>query len=116
MFRALASPLRRRILDALQAAPLTTGALAGAFPDLDRTTVMQHLRVLEGAGLVTSVRRGRERWNYLDALPIKRIHDRWIGAMAARAAQTLSDLAQALDRDVPNAPDAPDARGGADPD
>src|SRR3546814_2565459 len=51
-FKALASPIRRQILDDLKDQPLTTGALCGHFADIDRCTVMQHLKVLEDAGLV----------------------------------------------------------------
>ena len=53
---------------------------------------MQHLGVLEDAGLVIARRRGRERWNHLDPLPIKPIHDRWIGAYAASAVDLLASL------------------------
>jgi DNA-binding transcriptional ArsR family regulator len=92
VFKALAAPQRRALLDALKDAPQTTGALCTRFPDLDRCTVMLHLRVLEAADLVIVERRGRERWNHLNALPIKRIHDRWIGAYAAHAAAKLDQL------------------------
>ena len=60
-FKALASPIRRQILDDLKDQPLTTGALCGHFADIDRCTVMQHLKVLEDAGLVIAERRGRTR-------------------------------------------------------
>src|SRR3546814_2042298 len=70
-FKALASPIRRQILDDLKDQPLTTGALCGHFADIDRCTVMQHLKVLEDAGLVIPERRGRERWNHLNAMPIQ---------------------------------------------
>lgn len=53
---------------------------------------MQHLAVLEDAGLVIVKRKGRYRWNYLDAIPIKRIHDRWIGPYAASAVNRLDKL------------------------
>ena len=53
---------------------------------------MQHLRVLADAGLVIVRRDGRERWNHLNALPIKHIHDRWIGPYAARAVDLLDRL------------------------
>jgi len=76
IFKALADRRRRRILDLLKAQPRTTGDLCGRFRDLDRCTVMQHLRVLESAGLVMVRREGRLRWNYLNALPIKEIHAR----------------------------------------
>ena len=85
VFKALANPIRREICDALKLRPLTTKQLAEAFDPLDRTTVMMHLRVLEKAGLVVPVRKGRERFNYLDAMPIQAIHDRWIGPHAAHA-------------------------------
>src|SRR3546814_10622892 len=91
-FKALASPIRRQILDDLKDQPLTTGALCGHFADIDRCTVMQHLKVLEDAGLVIPERRGRERWNHLNAMPIQDIHDRWIGPHAARSEEHTSEL------------------------
>ncbi|MFR9726619.1 ArsR/SmtB family transcription factor [Streptomyces sp. MS19] len=96
VFKALASPVRRRMLDALKAATRTTGELCALLPELDRTTVLQHLRVLEQAGLVTGRRLGRERHLSLAPLPIKRIHDRWISGYMAAAV----DLLDALDRDA----------------
>ena len=92
VFRALANAHRRAILDTLRDQPLTTGALCGQFPDLDRCTVMQHLKVLDEAGLVQVERRGRERWNHLNPLPIHDIHERWIGPHAAYAVSLLSRL------------------------
>src|SRR5690242_12450543 len=65
VFRALAAPIRRRLLDRLKNNPQTTGDLCTAFEPLDRCTVMQHLKVLEDADLIIAVRRGRERWNHL---------------------------------------------------
>ncbi len=92
IFKALAAPIRRDILDRLKNHPRTTGELCAQFPALDRCTVMQHLKVLEAADLVIVRREGRERWNHLNALPIKRIHDRWIGAYAAQATEVLDRL------------------------
>jgi DNA-binding transcriptional ArsR family regulator len=92
VFKALAAPIRRQILDALKDDPKTTGDLCARFASVDRCTVMQHLKVLEGADLVLVKREGRERWNYLNPLPIKAIHDRWIGAYAARAVDMLDRL------------------------
>lgn len=89
VFKALANRVRRAICDELGLRPLTTKQLAGCFPELDRTTVMLHLRVLEEAGLVVPVRKGRERFNHLDATPIQAIHERWIGPHAASAASGL---------------------------
>ncbi len=92
IFKALAAPIRRAILDALKNRPQTTGNLCAAFSHLDRCTVMQHLKVLEDADLVIVRRDGRERWNYLNAVPIKHIHDRWIGPLAANAVTVLDRL------------------------
>ncbi|MBX3571441.1 MAG: helix-turn-helix transcriptional regulator [Mesorhizobium sp.] len=97
LFKALSHRVRRHILDHLKAEPLTTGALCARFPDLDRCTVMQHLGVLEEARLVIAEKRGRERWNHLDALPIHAVHERWIGPYAAYAASMLSKLKRSLD-------------------
>jgi len=92
VFKALANPTRRSILDTLRDQPMTTGALAASFPELDRCTVMQHLRVLEEADLLIAERKGRERWNQLNPLPIHAIHERWIGPYAAYATSMLSKL------------------------
>lgn len=94
IFKALSHRVRRRILNALKADAKTTGMLCAQFPELDRCTVMQHLGVLEEAGLIVAEKRGRERWNHLDALPVHAIHERWIGPYAAYAASMLSRLKQ----------------------
>ncbi len=96
LFKALGHRVRRRLLDAMKAGPCTTGMLCDSVPELDRCTVMQHLRVLEQAGLVVVERRGRERWNSLDALPIHGIHERWIGPYAAYASSMLGRLDRRL--------------------
>jgi DNA-binding transcriptional ArsR family regulator len=98
IFKALSAATRRSILDLLKDEPQTTGTLCAQFPDLDRCTVMQHLKVLEEAELVIATRKGRERWNHLNALPIKHIHDRWIGPYAARAVGLLDRLKSDLER------------------
>jgi DNA-binding transcriptional ArsR family regulator len=98
VFRALASHHRRAILDCLRDQPLTTGALCAHFPELDRCTVMQHLKVLETANLVIAERRGRERWNNLNPLPIHAIHERWIGPHAERAVAMLARLKRELEK------------------
>ena len=97
VWKALADPTRRAILDLLRDQPRTTGDLAESFPALTRFGVMKHLGVLEQAALVVVRRRGRERWNYLNPLPIKQIHDRWIGSYAARAVEMLDRLKTDLD-------------------
>jgi DNA-binding transcriptional ArsR family regulator len=97
VFKALANPVRRRICDELRLRPLTTKQLCLGFPELDRCTVMLHLGVLERAGLVVAVKKGRERFNYLDAMPIQAIHERWIGPHAAHAAERLLHLKRQLE-------------------
>ena len=97
VFKALANPVRRAICDALKLRPLTTRQLCAAFAELDRCTVMQHLNVLAEAGRVVPLRKGRERFNYLDAMPIQAIHERWIGPHAAGAAAGLLRLKRELE-------------------
>lgn len=98
IFKALASPIRRQILDDLRDQPLTTGALCTHFVDLDRCTVMQHLKVLEVADLIIPEKRGRERWNHLNPLPIHIIHKRWVGPHAAKAVERLDRLKRNLEK------------------
>ena len=97
IFKALGNGTRRTILDTLRDQPLTTGALVALFPDIDRCTVMQHLKVLEAADLILVERKGRERWNHLNPLPIHAIHERWIGPYAAYASMMLSKLQRSLE-------------------
>src|SRR5690242_1500795 len=82
LWRALASPWRRRLLDLLQDAPATTGALASQLPELSRFAVMQHLGVLADAGVVIAERRGRDRFNYLNPVPLREWYERWVQPMA----------------------------------
>jgi DNA-binding transcriptional ArsR family regulator len=97
IFKALGNRVRRNMLDRLKDNPQTTGALCDAFPELDRCTVMQHLKVLEDASLVIPRRDGRERWNHLNAIPIQALHERWIGGYAAYAANKLLQLQKGLE-------------------
>ena len=97
IFKALADRRRRAILDALRDAPKTTGQLVAMFPEIDRCTVMLHIRVLTDAGLIVARREGRERWNHLNALPIKDIHDRWIGDYARNAVSIMSRIKAIVD-------------------
>lgn len=80
VWRALADPVRRRILDLLRQSPLTTGQVAGNF-DISRIAVMRHLSVLSESGLVLNRKRGRQRWHYLNAVPLQRLHRRWVGVL-----------------------------------
>src|SRR5260370_11354592 len=97
IFKALADSRRRKILDLLASEPLTTGKLCKHFPKLHRCTVMQHLRVLERANLVIVKREGRLRWNYINALPIKEIYDRWISPYATDAVSLLARMKRELE-------------------
>ncbi len=97
VFKALAGSDRRKILDLLREAPMTTGNICEHLPWLNRCTVMQHLGVLQKARLIISRKVGRSRWNYLDVSPIQRIHERWIQAYAMPSAQLLSKLQRDLE-------------------
>ncbi len=92
VFKALAGADRRKILDLLRDAPMTTGEIVKKLTWLDRTTVMQHLGVLGQARLIISKKAGRCRWNYLDVSPIQRIHERWIQEYSTPSASLLSKL------------------------
>jgi len=93
VFRALADPSRRTLLDRLfERDGQTLGDLETALPEMTRFGVMKHLRVLEAASLVTSRKVGRERHHYLNPVPIRRIHDRWLDRYRIRAADLLDDL------------------------
>jgi DNA-binding transcriptional ArsR family regulator len=98
IFKALADSRRRQILDLLKKAPRTTGQLCEQFEgSLDRCTVMQHIGVLERAGLIIARREGRNRWNYLNAAPFKEIYDRWISPYASEAVELLARLKRDLE-------------------
>ena len=87
VWRALANPLRRALLDRLVEGPLTTGQLAASVPALSRFAVMQHLEVLTGARLVLVRREGRTRLNYLNAVPVQEVCERWVAGLAGTTAR-----------------------------
>jgi DNA-binding transcriptional ArsR family regulator len=89
VWKALASPHRRRLLDALKDGPKTTSMLCEELAGLSRYAVMQHLGVLVDAGLVLVRRDGRERWNHLHAVPIQRELERWLGSFSQTSAASL---------------------------
>jgi len=97
VFRALADATRRRILDLLKEQPLTTGEIVEQFPGLDRCTVMQHLGVLEKAGLVAVKREGRRRWNYINVAPIRDVYERWISPYASPDAELLARMRRGIE-------------------
>lgn len=102
IFKALADPTRRELLDALfQEDGQTLGALEKRSPDMTRFGVMKHLKVLEEAGLVVSRKRGREKLHFLNPVPVRLVHDRWVSKYAAPMAAALSELKQELEEEKP---------------
>src|SRR5687767_13619171 len=97
IFKALADPSRRRLLDSLNARNGQRLNELCAGLDMARQSVSKHLAVLEGANLVTTVRHGREKLHYLNAVPIHAIADRWINQYDRRRVEALADLKQALE-------------------
>jgi DNA-binding transcriptional ArsR family regulator/uncharacterized protein YndB with AHSA1/START domain len=96
VFRALAHPIRRRLLDLLRQRPRTTGELAEQF-EISRFGVMKHLAVLEEAHLLLVTRRGRERWNHLNPVPVAEIHRRYVSRIAESASERLLGLRTSLE-------------------
>ena len=97
MFKALADRTRRGLLDELfERDGQTLGALEQRLP-MTRFGVMKHLKVLEEAGLVTTKRRGREKLHFLNPVPIRLVHDRWVSKYAEPWAAGLSDVKQRLE-------------------
>src|ERR1700722_8855146 len=97
LWRALASPWRRRLLDLLRPGPATTGALAGQIPELSRFAVMQHLGGLADAGVVLAERRGRDRLNYLNPVPLREWYERWVQPLADADAAALLALKRTVE-------------------
>jgi uncharacterized protein YndB with AHSA1/START domain len=97
VFRALADPTRRRLLDALfKEDGQTLGALEARFR-MTRFGVMKHLKQLESAGLVVTKKRGREKLHFLNPVPIRLVHDRWVSKYAEPWASGLSELKNKLE-------------------
>jgi uncharacterized protein YndB with AHSA1/START domain len=100
VFKALADPTRRNLLDELYARDgQSLTELERRIP-MSRIGVMKHLRVLEGAGLVTTRRRGREKLHFLNPVPIRLVHDRWVSKYAEPWAARLTGLKKQLEEDV----------------
>ena len=108
VWRALADSNRRRLLDLLAAGPRTTGELVLSIDGLCRTAVMKHLDVLVAAHLVVVRRQGRQRWNHLDPMPIRQIHDRWVAPHVRGTAARLEKLARVAERRGTSTPSTPD--------
>ena len=99
VWKALANPVRREILDALREGALATGELVMLFPDISRYAVMQHLGVLVEANLVIPKKDGRVRMNHLNAVPIRMIYERWVSRYEGQWASALTGLKRTIEGD-----------------
>jgi DNA-binding transcriptional ArsR family regulator len=100
VFKALADPTRRFLLDLLYERDGRTLTELESGLEMTRFGVMKHLRLLEDAGLVVTMRSGREKRHYLNPVPIRLIHDRWIDKYRERQVSALADLKQQLEEDL----------------
>jgi DNA-binding transcriptional ArsR family regulator len=99
VFKALADPTRRGLLDELfREDGQSLGALESRLP-MSRFGVMKHLKVLEEAGLVTTRKRGREKLHFLNPVPIRLIHDRWVSKYAEPWASGLTQMKRDLEEE-----------------
>lgn len=97
IWKALADPTRRTILDLLHEAPLTTGEIDKQIKDLSRYAVMKHLGILEKANLITTRREGKFRWNQINTHPIKESYEQWLSQLLKLkryAAQTTNSMGE----------------------
>jgi DNA-binding transcriptional ArsR family regulator len=98
VFKALADPTRRFLLDQLFQRDGRTLTELEQEPDMTRFGVMKHLRVLEDAGLITTRRQGREKLHFLNPVPIRLIHNRWIDKYTEHQVSALADLKDELEK------------------
>src|SRR5512132_2717770 len=99
VFKALSDPTRRHLLDRLFERDGRTLTELESELEMTRFGVMKHLRLLEDAGLVVSRRQGREKLHFLNAVPIRLIHDRWIHKFAEHRVAALADLKTELEEE-----------------
>lgn len=99
VWKALADPTRRGILDLLRVRPRTTTEIVESFPELSRFGVMKHIEVLREAQLVQTRESGRYRVNSLNAVPIRRIYERWVSRFEDVWANHLLRLKEAVERE-----------------
>jgi DNA-binding transcriptional ArsR family regulator len=109
VWKALADPTRRAILDLLHKGPRITTEIVEAFPHLTRFGVMKHIDVLRDAGLIVTREEGRQRVNSLNAVPIRRIYERWV----SRYQEFWADKLLRLEEDLQ--PGGASGRGPSDP-
>ena len=99
LFKALADPSRRKLLDLLHAHDGRTLNDLCEHLDMTRQGVTQHLDLLEAANLVATVRRGREKLHFLNPVPLQEMYERWIAKFEKPRLRALSDLKQRLEKD-----------------
>lgn len=97
IWKALSDATRRELLDLLRESPKTTGTLCAHFEHLTRYAVMKHLNVLVEANLVVVRRKGRERWNHLNAVPLREIYNRWVSKYQDHFAASLTQLKHSVE-------------------
>ncbi|WP_047986393.1 SRPBCC domain-containing protein [Ornithinibacillus californiensis] len=98
VFKALGHPIRREILDKLKEFPKTTGELNELFPDVTRYAIMKHLKILEEGNLVLVRREGKYRRNYLNAVPLQEVHNRWVGKYMESSSNSLLNLRSTVEK------------------
>jgi DNA-binding transcriptional ArsR family regulator len=101
VWKALADPTRRAILDLVRQGPRRTTEIVEAFPHLSRFGVMKHLDVLRDAGLINTREEGRQRVNSLNAVPIQQIYERWVSRFQGFWADRLLRLQEDVEADSP---------------
>jgi len=99
VFKALADPSRRKLLDLLRADNGRTLGDLSKHLDMSRQAAAKHLKLLEAANLVVTVWRGREKLHYLNPVPIHEIYERWIGKFERSRLRALYDIKQELEKD-----------------
>ena len=99
VWKALSDATRRSILDLLRGGPKTTTEIVAEFPDMTRFAVMKHMDVLRDADLIITRSEGRRRVNSLNAVPIRRIYERWMGPFSELWSSTLLRLKDDLESD-----------------
>jgi DNA-binding transcriptional ArsR family regulator/uncharacterized protein YndB with AHSA1/START domain len=98
LFKALGHPIRRRILDLLKQSPKTTGELNEHFPKVSRYAIMKHLTSLQEGNLVVVRREGKFRYNFLNAVPLQEMHNRWVGKYMQESASNLVNLKSFIEK------------------
>ena len=98
VFKALGHPIRRQILDLLKQSPKTTGELNDLFPQVTRYAIMKHLTILEEGNLIVTRRNGKFKLNYLNAVPLQEMYNRWVGKYMESTANSLINLRSVVEQ------------------